>query len=334
MPRTTISRADVAAVLATGALLSGLLLPAVAQVRDAEARRRSMNNLKMIVLAVHNYNDASQGKLPPLVDLGVGVPNAAGLNSLFFNLLPYLGEDRVYRMFQKSKPASYYDEQSGAARTIVATYVSPADATAPDGTTAKATVTVSPAPRPPNQKEFTGLYATTSYAANGLIPWNSGVGLPRTFVDGTSNTIMMAERAQVCRPATGDAVYNLWAYGVYGPAAPAFALLAPEGQPSTGQFALANKLPPKPSTDPVPLRVGAVNGKVESPPAAGVPFQVLPGGAKNACVPGVPQTPHADGMLIGIADGSVRLITPKVSQWTFWAACTPNGNEELFPGSW
>jgi hypothetical protein len=35
-------------------------------------------------------------------------------------------------------------------------------------------------------------------------------------------------------------------------------------------------------------------------------------------------------MLVALADGSVRTVSPKISQWTFWAACTPNGQETLY----
>src|SRR5438094_7623416 len=58
-----------------------------------------------------------------------------------------------------------------------------------------------------------GEFATTSYAANGYVFRSNTGGLPRTFVDGTSNTIMFAERYQVCTPLSGPAVYNLWAFG-------------------------------------------------------------------------------------------------------------------------
>jgi hypothetical protein len=109
----------------------------------------------------------------------------------------------------------------------------------------KATVALPFAPPAPFAQSFTGEYATTSYAANGLIPWNTG-GLPRSFKDGTSNTILFAERPQACLTAAGQVVYNLWGYGFYGPQTPAFALLTPDtpaGLPSTGQIAPALPLP-------------------------------------------------------------------------------------------
>src|SRR5213078_3591002 len=95
-------------VIAIIAILIGLLLPAVQKVREAAARAKSQNNLKQIALAVHNFNDAYQGKLPALTDLGTGAPTGWGYQSLFFNILPYVEQDNVYRVFQKGTPALYF----------------------------------------------------------------------------------------------------------------------------------------------------------------------------------------------------------------------------------
>src|ERR1700751_181575 len=84
-------------VIAIIAILIGLLLPAVQKVREAAARTKSSNNLKQTILGVHNYHDAF-GKLPSLVDVGEGAPTGAGLNSLFFNILPFIEQNNAYRL--------------------------------------------------------------------------------------------------------------------------------------------------------------------------------------------------------------------------------------------
>jgi hypothetical protein len=341
--RSAFTRADLLALLTLGTLLAGCLLPALAQGRDADARRASMNNLKQIALAVHNHNDAYRGKLPPLVDVGAGAPTGAGLQSVFFNILPFIEQDNIYRLFAMNKaPAlehTYYQTTAaaptnapGVSTHIIKTLISLADTTAPNGTTTTLTVTVMPPPTRGWKARFTGTYATTSYAANGLIPWNTS-GIPRAFVDGTSNTIMFAERSQVCKPASGDPVYNLWALGIYAPQMPSFATLVPNSiatadtrQAAPDKIPVNGKTTTPGSAAPVTLKYGrqdATGGQTKP-----YPFQVAPGGDK-ACDPQVPQTPHAEGMLVALADGSVRTIKPTISQWTFWAACTPAGNETL-----
>jgi hypothetical protein len=49
----------------------------------------------------------------------------------------------------------------------------------------------------------------------------------------------------------------------------------------------------------------------------------------NACDWTVPQAIHRAGLLVGLADGSVRTVGSRVSPETFWAAVTPAGGEVL-----
>src|SRR3954468_3591402 len=116
-------------VIAIIAILIGLLLPAVQKVREAAARSKSSNNIKQIALAMHNYNDAYGGKMPPLVDMGTNAPTGLGLQSIFFNILPYIEQDNVYRVFNKATPTTYYSTTAaftGSAANIIPTYISPA----------------------------------------------------------------------------------------------------------------------------------------------------------------------------------------------------------------
>jgi prepilin-type N-terminal cleavage/methylation domain-containing protein len=328
-------------VIAIIAVLIGLLLPAVQKVREAAARTTSSNNLKQISLAVHNYAGAYGDKLPPLVDIGTNAPTGGGIQSVFFHLLPYIEQDNIYRLFQKTAPRTYYNPgfPKGASAQIIKTFISPADSTASNGTTNAISVDVPVVVPKPFEQTYVGEFATTSYAANGLVFKGNSGGLPRTFVDGTSNTVVFAERFQVCQPATGRPIHNMWGLGTYDPRMPTFATLVPSsGFPatlSTDQVAPAsNGGPPngvttytKTSTpNAVQVRIGNARAAVTT---YSYPFQVAPRGAIR-CDPAVPQTPHVGGMLVGMSDGSVRSVAPSISQWTFWAACTPAGQETLY----
>jgi type II secretory pathway pseudopilin PulG len=56
-------------------------------------------------------------------------------------------------------------------------------------------------------------------------------------------------------------------------------------------------------------------------------FQLAP--APGDCDPELAQAPVRAGLNVGMADGSVRFITDKISPQTWWAALTPNGGEVL-----
>jgi type II secretory pathway pseudopilin PulG len=188
-------------ILALVALLFALLLPAVAKVRLAAARSQAMNNLKQIGLALHNSND-TYGRMPPLAG---PFPGQNGQGTLFAYLLPFIEQDNLYK--SALAPDGTLSVWTGNIYGVsIKTYVSPSDSTAPNSL-------------------YQGWLATSSYAANfqvfGNPPLNTMQGAPRipaSFPDGTSNTLVTAERYQVC----GDTP-NAWAYTGDSEWAPAFA---------------------------------------------------------------------------------------------------------------
>jgi hypothetical protein len=66
-----------------------------------------------------------------------------------------------------------------------------------------------------------------------------------------------------------------------------------------------------------------------SPEAETLTFQLRPKIAEVDIR--IPQSPYTTGLLVGLADGSVRMLNPNISPRTFWAAVTPNGGEVLGP---
>lgn len=63
-----------------------------------------------------------------------------------------------------------------------------------------------------------------------------------------------------------------------------------------------------------------------NPPVAwgsrGRTYQVAPTLAE--CDYRLPNTPHREGMLVGLLDGSVRGLNPRIAESTFWALVTPD----------
>jgi prepilin-type N-terminal cleavage/methylation domain-containing protein/prepilin-type processing-associated H-X9-DG protein len=88
-------------VIAIIAVLIGLLLPAVQKVREAASRMKCSNNVKQLVIGMHNYH-SSFGYFPP----GFSTPKP-WINTFpnYFNaawawsslLLPYVEQDALYR---------------------------------------------------------------------------------------------------------------------------------------------------------------------------------------------------------------------------------------------
>jgi len=56
-------------------------------------------------------------------------------------------------------------------------------------------------------------------------------------------------------------------------------------------------------------------------------FQVRP--PQGDCDPTRAATSHTGGIQVGLADGSVRTLSPSISGDTWWAAVTPRGGEVL-----
>jgi hypothetical protein len=81
-------------------VLAGLMLPAVQSARTAAQRMQSVNNLKQIGIALHNYHDA-YGHLPPAI-----VRDKAGkpLYSWRVLILPFLEQENIYKKWKFDEP--------------------------------------------------------------------------------------------------------------------------------------------------------------------------------------------------------------------------------------
>lgn len=100
-------------------------VPAIAQAQGAAQRAQSMNNLKQIGLAFHNYHDQHGSFPPPYVADASGTP----LYSWRVLILPYLEQVAAYEGFDKS--ASWDSPQNAVvAGTTIPQFLHPNDMTA------------------------------------------------------------------------------------------------------------------------------------------------------------------------------------------------------------
>jgi Protein of unknown function (DUF1559) len=130
--------------------------------------------------------------------------------------------------------------------------------------------------------------------------------------DGTSNTVLYAEKYARCRStSTSLDGGSFWAYSVFrGLDLPPPMDPPPTPRPYSPGFAI-----------PVPAWPNAIG--------PGSIFQVQPSPFLDNCDPTRASTAHASGMLVCLADGSVRTLAPSVSGTTWWSAVTPSRDDVL-----
>lgn len=148
------------------ATMTGLLLPAIQQAREAARRTVSKNNIKQIMLALHNYQ-AVHGEFPPAVLLG---PDGETQYSWRIAILPYIEEQELYELYRRDEP---WDSEHNKAllSKMPSVYRHPSDVA--------------------SSVHAAYLGMTGERTAFGDTP---GVGNKvRTFTDGTSNTAMIFE---------------------------------------------------------------------------------------------------------------------------------------------
>jgi prepilin-type N-terminal cleavage/methylation domain-containing protein len=297
-------------VIAIIAILIALLVPAVQKVREAAARTQCTNNVKQLGIATHAYFDSNKF-LPGVLNVGWDPPSS-GLyyGTQLFSLLPYVEQQGIYQVGLNGPlpawPGGQTHDTWDAANptggnvynTPVQTYQCPSDITIQGGLASNVG------------------WAASSYAGNlqifANVPTSNGIPLVgqlfswtharyklNTIRDGTANTVGYAECQSVCpriaagtsgiEPGDGATVGNLWAHP----------------DPNNWGPVFANSYAWGPEWSQVPQ----------------------PEPADGQCIKGYVQALHSGGMVTGMMDGSVRLVTASVGQPTWQNAILPaDGN--------
>jgi prepilin-type N-terminal cleavage/methylation domain-containing protein/prepilin-type processing-associated H-X9-DG protein len=351
-------------VIAIIAVLIALLLPAVQAAREAARRTQCVNNLKQLGLALHNYHEVNN--VFPMA-ASMNLYNSGTSGAFYYQssqslsahtaLLPMLGEVPIYNALnfavgidEGSSNSLAWQINSTAASNAVKEFQCPSDPLA------GASPYASPVSGRDSNNYFVSLGTSTNQTTSAVVPSlagnpNSGVfyfqmcyGI-QSILDGTSNTVAMAEGA--LDPGTKSAGVKL------------IGVVSVTGIPTTALLADASSNPAATQQGLAACTAawnsgtgGSFNDQrgamwshggfaqtmfntVATPNSAQHPWSYCDVNSASAlgCY-ATASSWHPGGVNALMADGSVRFMKNSINQTTWWALGTRANGEVISSDSY
>ncbi len=273
-------------VIAIIAILIGLLLPAVQKVRSAAARTQCQNNYHNIALACHGFHDVN-GAFPQAIETFTsGKPHFYW--SWMAQILPYYEQQPLYTAADAWAQTNTYPWANGnpGTETPMKVWQCPADGRQPivyDFGSYKVTFT-----------GVLGVCGSQSKLDDGMI-CNKKVTMVG-ISDGTSNTLMLAER-----PPSNDYVFGWWFAG-----AGYVNTNNGNSQNGAGDVTIGTV-----DTDYPTSLAHSFNGGFT---CSNLKYRYGPGNVNDNCDQAHIWSPHDSGANFAFGDGSVRFLTFSIGQ--------------------